>query len=162
MPLASRLLIWQWDWTPDGRLVLPQGGDIRVVAAAGGENVVFADAMHPPDQVASCGDGRYFVFRQIGRGGTAVFNLWRMEASGTNQVQLTFGHNDEHPICPSGSKWVYYIDHGDNKSLKRVPLGGGSPETVLNEPIGVFALSADGRSVATLEVRELDHRLVRI
>jgi len=160
VPLASRLLVWQWDWTPDGRLVLPQGGDIRVVAAAGGENVVFADTMHPPDQVASCGDGRYFVFRQIGRGGTAVFNLWRMEASGTNQVQLTFGHNDEHPICPSGSNWVYYIDHGDNKSLKRVPLGGGSPETVLNEPIGVFALSADGRSVATLEVRELDHRLM--
>ncbi|HEV8074289.1 MAG TPA: protein kinase, partial [Candidatus Acidoferrum sp.] len=52
VPLDSQLPVWRWDWTADGKLVLPQAGDIKLVNPAGGEKVVFSDSKHIPDQVA--------------------------------------------------------------------------------------------------------------
>src|SRR5882762_8593630 len=66
VPLSSRLSIWRWDWMPDGRLVIPQGPDVRIVSASGSESVVASNMRHTPDQAASCGSGKYIVFRQYG------------------------------------------------------------------------------------------------
>jgi eukaryotic-like serine/threonine-protein kinase len=158
IPLQSHLIVWRWDWMPDGRLALPQGGDIKLVAPDGSETIVLADPHRVPDQVVSCSGA--IVFRQFGRGAAAAANLWRMDASGANQKQLTFGLNEEDPHCSKDNKWVYYIDHNDNDYIKRVPLAGGSPETVVSAALADFALSPDGKEIASLEVREFDHKLV--
>jgi Tol biopolymer transport system component len=159
LQLMSDQLIWSWDWTLDGRLLLPQAGDIRVVTPAGGEKVVFSDREHIADQVASCAGGHTIVFRQFGRSGAAI-NLWRMDEGGGNEKQLTFGLNEAEPRCANDGKWLYFRDHEDNRHVKRVPLAGGKPETVVDDPVGFFDVSHDGTRILSLDVREEDHKLI--
>src|SRR5713226_4149266 len=65
--LRSNLPTWGWDWTPDAQLLVVQGPDIRMVNPAGGDRVVFSEPRYPMDQVTSCANGRYVVFRTLGR-----------------------------------------------------------------------------------------------
>jgi len=160
VPLGSRLPIWHWDWTTDGKLVLPQSGEIKFVSLNGGEKTVFSDNKHIADQVSACGGGRYLVFRQLARTSAASSNLWRMNMDGSDQRQLTSGLSDHTPTCSKDGRWVYYVDNNDNRYLKRVSIDGGSPETIVNFSLGYYALSPDGKQVASLEVRELDHKLM--
>jgi eukaryotic-like serine/threonine-protein kinase len=159
VPLASHRDFWRWDWASDGRLIVPQTPDIRLVNPSGGETVLFSDAQHVSDQVTTCG-GKYFVFRSVGRSGKVSVNLWRMDTSGAGLKQLTFGSNESEPECSRDGQWVFYTDRGDNQAIKRVSLEGGQPETLIKEGIGAWALSPDGKTIVSLEVRELDHRLV--
>jgi eukaryotic-like serine/threonine-protein kinase len=160
VPLSSQQPFWTWNWTADGHLVIPQGGDIRVVSPSGGETVVLSDPKHLVDQTASCGAGRYIVYRQLGKASKATENLWRMDTAGGNAKQLTFGHNEARPTCSADANWVYYRDVVDGQRLKRVPVEGGKPETVSDDITGWFAVSPDGKAIAALDVRELDHKLV--
>jgi Tol biopolymer transport system component len=109
------------------------------------------------DQVTSCGNGRYVVFRTLGRSGGAEANFWRVDSNGTNLTRLTFSLNERVPTCSNDGKWLYYLDAGENHFLKRIPIEGGSPETIVKFPSDPYALSPDGKTVATFEVRESDH-----
>lgn len=160
VPLASRRDIWRWDWAADGRLVIPQTPDLRLVNPTGGETVLFSDAQHITDQVTTCAGGKYFVFRTAGRSGKVAQNLWRMDSNGTNLKQLTFGPNESEPECSRDGQWVFYVDRGDNRAIKRVPVEGGDPEMVLKETPWGWAVSPDGKTIVSTEVREFDHRLV--
>ena len=157
--LSSHLMIWRWNFTPDGRLVFPQGGDIRILDPKGGERVLLSDKSHISDQIAVCGNGRYIVYRQLGKAAKTAENLWRMDVNGSNPTQLTFGHNETDPKCSTDGKLVYYMDAADNFLPKRVPIEGGTPETVFDSALG-GALSPDGKTLVTLETRELDHKLM--
>ncbi|MGB2655957.1 MAG: protein kinase [Candidatus Acidiferrum sp.] len=152
--------VWNWDWTPDGRIVFAQIPDIRVVKPGGAETLVYSDGKHVSDQVISCGAGRYYVIRSAGRSGRVAFNLWRMNTSGEDLKQLTFGPDETEPFCSPDGNWVYYTDDGDNQALKRVSIEGGSQETILPTSYGEVAISPDGKSLAYFEVRELDHKLM--
>ncbi len=160
VPLSSRLSIWRWDWMPDGRLLVPQGPDLRLVSPTGGETVIASNMKHPADQSASCGGGKYIVYRQFGGTNGVANNLWRLEAAGTNPKQLTFGLNEADPECSRDGKWVYYVDRADNMNLKRISVEGGTPETVINIPTGSYALSPDGKTIVRDEVRDSDHKLM--
>ena len=159
VPLASHAPLWRWSWLADGRLILPQAGDLKAVAANGEESTLYSDPKNIPDQAAACG-GQYIVFRQIGRTGHAAANLWRMDLNGANQKQLTTGTNDQEPACAADGKWVYFADNADNRYVKRVSLDGGSPETIVKFSVGSYALSPDGKEIASFEVRDLDHKLM--
>jgi Tol biopolymer transport system component len=160
IPLRSQVPPWQWNWTADGRLIVPQGGDLKIVGADGQETILYSDAKKIPDQAATCGNGKYIVFRQVGRSGGTFANLWRSDLSGANQKQLTSGVNDQEPACGNDGKWVYFVDNADNRKVKRVSVEGGSPETVVKYSVGSFALSPNGKEIASFEVRELDHKLM--
>jgi serine/threonine protein kinase len=156
VPLMSHQPIYHWNWMPDGKLIVPQGDELRLVNLDGGETVLISGDKRIPDQALTC--GKYVVFRAIPRSGGASVNLWRMDSAAT--TQLTFGRNEQSPQCSPDGKWVYYIALQENQALKRIPVEGGSPETVIEEPSDGFSLSPDGQFVATLDVRELDHKLV--
>jgi eukaryotic-like serine/threonine-protein kinase len=160
VPLQSQLPLWRWSWMPDGRLLIPQGGNLKAVTGTGEEVTLHSDSKHVPDQVAVCGDGRYIVLRQIGKTSAASANLSRMDLDGRNLTQFTRGLNDQIPVCAKTGKWVYYLDNADNRYVKRVPIEGGSPETVVKHGVGAFNLSPDGQEVVSFEVRELDHKLM--
>jgi eukaryotic-like serine/threonine-protein kinase len=160
VPLSSQVNLWRWGWMPDGRLILPQAGQLKAVTTTGNETVVLNDTSHISDQVSACPDGRYIVFRRVNRTGAAVVNLWRMDVTGSNVSQLTAGQNDSEPVCSPDSKWVYYIDQADNRYIKRVPIAGGAPETIVKSPVGQFELSRDGKLISSLDVREEDHKLI--
>ncbi len=59
VPLQSQLPIWRWNWMPDGRLLIPQGGALKAVSAKDEETILYSDPRHVPDQAAVCGDGRF-------------------------------------------------------------------------------------------------------
>jgi Tol biopolymer transport system component/phage shock protein PspC (stress-responsive transcriptional regulator)/predicted Ser/Thr protein kinase len=159
VPLASHRDVWRWDWATDGRLVIPQTPDIRLVNPAGGETILLSDAQHISDQVTACG-AKYFVFRSAGRSGKASMNLWRMDSDGTNFKQLTFGPNESEPECAADGQWVFYVDRGDGQAIKRISIDGGQPETLIKDASWGWSVSPDGKRIVGREVRELDHRLV--
>src|SRR5215469_3944627 len=158
--LESRLPIWRWDWTVDGKLVLPQSGEVKVVTPSGGAKTIFSDNQHVADEISACGDGRYLVFRELARTSAASSNIWRSNVDGSDQRQISKGASDNTPTCSKDGRWVYYLDYNDNRYLKRMPIDGGSPETVIKFSTGAYALSPDGQNIASMEVRELDHKLV--
>jgi eukaryotic-like serine/threonine-protein kinase len=160
LSLSSRLPISRWALTSNGRLVFPQGGEIRAVDARGTENVLLSDKPHIPDQVAECGGGRYIVYRAAGKAAKTAENLWRMNIDGSNSTQLTFGHNETDVQCSADDKWVYFVDAADNFLPKRVSVEGGTPETVFDFALTGSALSADGKTLATLGGGDFDHKLM--
>ena len=160
VPLASHRDVWAWDWASDGRLLIPQTPDIRLVNPTGGETVLLSDAQHVSDQVTSCAGGKYYVFRSAGRSGKASFNLWRMDTDGTNIKQLTFGANESEPSCARVGQWVFYVDRGDNKAIKRVSIEGGQPETLITDASWGWSVSPDEKRIVGTDVREMDHRLI--
>jgi serine/threonine protein kinase/Tol biopolymer transport system component len=160
IPLMTQIPPWRWDWITNGRLILPQGGILKTVAVNGEETTLYSDPKRIPDQVAVCGSGQYIVFRQVGRSSGASANLWRMDLNGTNQKQLTSGLNDQEPTCGREGNWVYFVDNRDNRSIKRISIDGGSPETVVKTAVGLFGLSPDGNHIVSFEVRDLDHKLL--
>src|SRR6267143_964989 len=155
--LPSNLSTWGWDWTPDAQILVVQGPDIRMLNPAGGDRVVFSEPRYPMDQVISCANGRYIVFRTLRRSGGAEANFWRVDSNGTNLTRLTLGLNERVPTCSNDGKWLYYLDAAENHFLKRIPIEGGSPETIIKSPSDPYALSLDGKTVAAFEVREADH-----
>jgi len=160
VPLSSHINLWRWGWMADGRLIVPQAGELKAVSTAGQETMLLNNQTHISDQASACGDGRYIVFRRVNRSGAPTVNLWRMEANGTNVSQLTTGQNDREPVCTPDGKWVYYTDQADNRYVKRVATAGGTPETAVKSPIGEFELSPDGKFLSSVEVREEDHKLM--
>jgi serine/threonine protein kinase/Tol biopolymer transport system component len=159
--LSSNLGYYAWSWTDGGRLLVAQGPDIRQVDPNGGETVLLSDAKHPADRVVSCANGRYIIFRPIGRAAATAVNLWRADANGANQKQLTFGSNQNAPVCSRDGKWMYYLDLGEKTGvIKRVSLEGGEPETVLESESTLFSLSPDDKTILTDEVRDADHKVV--
>jgi serine/threonine protein kinase/Tol biopolymer transport system component len=148
-----------WDWAEGGKILVAQGPDIREVDPNGGETVILSDAKHPPDRVASC--GKYIIFRPIGRAAATSVNLWRADTNGANQKQLTFGSNQNNPICSRDGKWLYYVDLGEKSGvIKRVSTAGGEPETIVDTGNSWFSLSPDDKTILTIEVRDADHRAI--
>jgi len=162
LKLPSNLPFWSMEWTPDSQLLVTQGPDIRMVNPAGENRVVFSEPKFPMDRVVSCGQGRYVVFRTIGRSGGAEANFWRIDSNGTNLKRLTFGINQGSPACSNDGKWLYYLDAAENHFLKRIPIDGGSPETIIKSPAIPYALSPDGKTVVTFEARESDHTSILV
>ena len=159
--LESHLEPWRWTWLPDGRLLVPQGNDIKAVSPEGAETILHSDSANISDQVTACGQ-HYIVFRRVNRGGSAVINLWRMDSNGGNLVRLTSGLNDREPACSPEGHWVYYVDQAENRFVKRVPTEGGTAQVVVQSPIGLFELSPDGKWLASVEIREDHHLLYRL
>ncbi len=158
---SSTLPYWGWNWSDNERLIVAQGPDIRVIDPKGGETVLLSDSKHPADRVLACADGRYVIFRPIGRASATEMNLWRADANGTNQKQLTFGSNQNAPTCSRDGKWIYFLDLVEKGALiKRVSIDGGTPETVLDDGSLIYDLSPDGKTLLTVEVRDSDHRVL--
>ena len=106
--------------------------------------------------VSACPDGRTLLLALIGQGGGSGTNIWRVNADGSNLKQLSNGQRDRGPECSVDSKWAYYINANASR-VERVPVDGGTPETLPGTPIPhalildrYFDLSPDGKSVAFL------------
>jgi Tol biopolymer transport system component len=147
---------WGLDWTPDGRIVHTaatatevnlgnmdaQGGDRQQLTALGGEGEwIMAPSV--------CGDGRHIV-AVSNHGGNR--GLVRMDADGSNFLQLTRSTYDLMPSCSPDGKWVAFASQRTGKwlTLWKVSIDGGEP-TQLNKEMASFpAVSPDGKWIACI------------
>jgi Tol biopolymer transport system component len=86
-------------------------------------------------------------------GGSNGVRIWRLNADGSNAMQLTNGKGDYYPVCSPDGRWVYYQDTAADRIL-RVSIEGGKPEIVPGTvvfnagalPLG--GLSPDGKQIS--------------
>jgi len=95
-------------------------GSNQTLVAGSDRNIQFAD---------SCGDGKHIVYSTTNG---SESDIWRMDADGSNPVQLTHTKSSLFPICAPDGQSVLYADADTLKSL-RVGINGENP-TGLNLP----------------------------
>jgi Tol biopolymer transport system component len=154
-------------WTRDNQIIADQANTLHAIDPATGAKTPFtSEEGRVGGNPAECVDGRYVVFDLIFRSGTGDQNIWRTDSSGGNLKQLTTGKHDAHAECSPDNRWVYYIAYGEEAKLARVPIDGGTSQTISDLPInGLFDLSPDGNvaAFATLEhIGEHKEKLVLV
>jgi len=155
-PITSATADTNFTWTTDGQLVSDQGNSLnRIDPASGSKSVIATEEGKPNGNPAACADGRSIVFELVLHGSSESDNLWRMDSSGGNLKQLTHGKEDHFAVCSRDSRWVYYLEQGEELKLARISIDGGASQTISNLPIsgGLFDVSPDGKLAAfgTLE-----------
>jgi DNA-binding winged helix-turn-helix (wHTH) protein/Tol biopolymer transport system component len=152
--------LWGMDWTPDGRLIYTSSDTksqfiSQMNADGSGQMPLTAPGM--VDSVLTVSnDGRYIVFHS-NRGGD--FDIWRMDADGSNAKQLTFGGKGFQPAPSPDGHWVYYRSRlNDVGELCRVPIDGGTPECLNDKETSWGSFSPDGRFFAASYITD-KHRL---
>jgi eukaryotic-like serine/threonine-protein kinase len=119
------------NWSADGKLLASSGARLWLVGTDGeNPNQLLSDSNADISDVTNCG-GRYVVFTWRFHDG-ANFNIWRVNADGSNPVRLTRGQRDRDPICSPDERWVYYRGTGTgNELIYRVRLdGSAAPEPI--------------------------------
>jgi eukaryotic-like serine/threonine-protein kinase len=145
-------------WTPDNQLVTDQDNSLHLInPASTARTMIPTEEGRPAGDPSACADGRYIVFVLGFHAGTPNQSIWRVDASGGNLKQLTNGKLDTYPVCSPDSRWVYYVERGDEAKLARVPVDGGPSQIVSKLPVAdtatSFDVSSDGKFAvfATLE-----------
>jgi serine/threonine protein kinase/Tol biopolymer transport system component len=117
-------------WLNADTLLIDKVGGLVEMPADGGQETLLLDAGGSPTIGADvCGDKNAIVFSWALRGGARTVDIWRVNADGSNQQQLTKGFFATNVTCSPDGKWVYFRDDQSAKHL-RVPLEGGNPETI--------------------------------
>lgn len=158
-------------WSPDGKTLAycaERNGnfDIYTIPVAGGQEVRLTDAEGLDDGSEYSHDGRYIYFNSER---TGVMRIWRMDADGRNQTQITFDEEYAdwfaHP-SPDG-KWLVFLSydktvegHPPNKevALRIMPTSGGKPRVLTRlfggqGTINVHSWSPDSQNVAFVSYR---------
>jgi Tol biopolymer transport system component len=162
-------------WSPDGltlAYVAARGGgkslNIYTVPATGGAERRLTDAPGLDDGPDYSADGQFIYFNSMRSGN---MKLWRMQADGSEQEQLTFEDDtrDWFPHPSPDGKWIVFLsfgtdaavgDHPANKNvaLRLMPAEGGAPQTIAKlfggqGTINVPSWSPDGKEFAFVSYR---------
>lgn len=130
---------------PDGKIVYEgNDGDIWMIDSDGGErrqltNSPFSDVFPRLSQ-----DGRYIFFTSTRSGSSQV---WRMNADGSDQVQITKSVGG-HPKYISADGRLVYFESPLHRTLWRVSAAGSDETEVSKEKMSRPAFSNDGKLVA--------------
>jgi eukaryotic-like serine/threonine-protein kinase len=138
-------------WTVDGQLIGDQGNTLnRINPANGVRTVISTEEGKPNGNPTACADGHTILFELILHGTGESDNIWRMDSGGGGLKQVTTGKQDHYAVCSPDSRWVYYIQSGDEGKLARAPIDGGTPQTLSELPVSdsLFDISPDGKLAA--------------
>ena len=128
---------------PDGKFIYSvfDGKNINLWLqdASGTRQLTFAADNSKPTMSP---DGRYIVFCHT-RAGT--MNIWRMNADGTQPLQLTTGTYEDLPSVTADTKWVIYRTGND---IRQVSIDGGPSLKLLSREVQGPSLSPDGKLLA--------------
>jgi hypothetical protein len=154
MPQIQKAYL-NFSWADDNAFYFADGASLAH-GSAGGSNQTTIRGNIPVKTVSACPDGETLLLALRSQGGRNATSIWRLNRDGTNLTPLSNGTHDDGPECSIDSKWAYYIEENTNR-VKRVPVEGGTPETLPGTPIphalisGSYVdLSPDGKSVALL------------
>jgi serine/threonine protein kinase len=138
-------------WGSNDKLLLEQENGIFSMNADGSNRVPLLHDDFPSFDPISCDNSRYIIFSSALRGGKSAVNVWRMDASGGNLKQLTFGAYDNPAMCSPDGKWLVFSGLvGGKFTAQKVSVDGG-PVTTLSDSIltcGCINISPDGKALA--------------
>jgi eukaryotic-like serine/threonine-protein kinase len=96
---------------------------------------------------SACGDGKHFVFMGLQKDQTV--RIYRADTDGSNAVAISPGPLNVSPSCsPDGQFVVYVVANGQELSLAKVRIDGGTPTVFSHALMSSPAISPDGQSVA--------------
>ncbi|HLW89332.1 MAG TPA: protein kinase [Terriglobales bacterium] len=140
----------RFSWTRNGDFIRDNGdsGLRQINGSSGALSTLSSPAQDFHFGPSACGDGRYVVFTLLSPSAHTL-NIWRMDATGGNLKQLSFGKIQDFAVCSSDGRWVVYEDAAGGGQLMKVSIDGGdsvrlSPELVANG----YDISPDSRTVA--------------
>lgn len=141
-------------WTHDDRVIFQirdrVSTDLWLTTADGGDKkqLTIDDASERSPAVSP--DGRFIAYVSTRDGQQ---NIWRMDADGGNQTQLTTSGGANFPtFTPDGQSVVY--SSSQDGSLWKVPVVTGSPQQISKEKHRRVAISPDGTKIAHVEYVE--------
>ncbi|MGB8784967.1 MAG: protein kinase domain-containing protein [Terriglobales bacterium] len=140
-------------WTHDGKLLGdPDGTLVLFDPVTGSKSTILADENHPAFMPVVCADDRTVVFISLVPNAPSA-NLWKIDRSGQNMQQLTFGNEDIFPVCSTDDTSVYYRD-GRAQAIMKVALAGGTPTKIAPGFFSQIGQSSDGKLIAFLNAPE--------
>lgn len=139
-------------WKPDGHLLYSAySGDGQGIweISNDGRNVhqLTANRLDSLDrQMRVTRDGRYIVF-QSNRSGS--FQIWRVNADGSDLRQLTTGGENTQPTLSPDGQWIVYASEGEGQAgLRKISIDGGEPVVLTDRKASAPEVSPDGRQIA--------------
>ncbi|HLJ42048.1 MAG TPA: protein kinase [Candidatus Acidoferrales bacterium] len=148
--------VYAFNWAADNQLFVADGPNLMRMDADGTNRTTLeSDSAGFIRSVSRCGE-HYLALEWAFHGGTSGIDIWRVNADGSNPVQLTNGGADLLPVCSADGGWVYFTD-GSGGRILRVSADGGKPEVVPGTaiPNGFVAapmagISPDGKQLPFL------------
>lgn len=160
-------------WSPDGKTLAycaARNGayDVYTIPVAGGRETRLTDAPGLDDGPDYSPDGKYIFFNSVR---TGQMKIWRMNADGTEQVQVTpdDAYADWFPHPSPDGKWMVFLSydksvegHPSNKNvvLRIMPLAGGEPRVLVTLFGGQGTINVPSWSPDSNEVAFVSYRLV--
>ncbi len=144
-------------FAPDGKIVYAgNDGDIWTINREGGEQRQLTNDSYKDFFPRVSPDGRYIFFASNRSGSNQV---WRMNADGSNQIQLTKTEGGYPRFATMDGKWIYF-ESGVHQTLWRVATEGGEEIQVSEGKVSWPAFSFDGNFVAYFfHPKESDNRI---
>jgi len=142
--------LWGMDWTTDGKIdFTTTDSESQVVSEAdadGSNTKQSTPAGYNDTMLNTSNDGRYIVFEST-RGGGA--DIWRMNADGSDVVQLTTGGRNYLPFVSPDSRTVYYKSFlNEVGELRNISIDGGESVPLTDKEVWWISISPDGKYIA--------------
>jgi serine/threonine protein kinase len=149
--VSDRPVAWDFNWTPDGNLLVTLENKIYRMNADGSNRVPLLNDNFASSSPVSCADGKYIFFGSAMRDGKPKYNIWRIDAQGGNIKQITTGDLETPAMCSPDGKWLMYEGTVNNKNIaERVSVDGGTPTPISDDALacGCINYSSDGKFIA--------------
>lgn len=143
-------------FAPDGKLIYEgNDGDIWTINWTGGERRQLTSNSSSDIYPRASPDGRTIFFTSNRSGSNQV---WRMNADGSNQIQLTKKEGGYPRFVSPDGKWVYFAS-GLHQNLWRVSADGGEEIQV---SLPSLSFSSDGKFVAHFSSEKEGGKRIRL
>jgi len=125
-----------------------EGGEVYSIATDGSNPTLVAGSERHILFSLGCGDGKHIVYQAAEN---EQINIWRIDANGSNPVQIAATRFTAFPHCSPDGQWVTYI-RDDPHGLYLVPSSGGMQPKLLPIPssgglVGFSTLSPDSKLI---------------
>jgi Tol biopolymer transport system component len=136
-------------WSPDGTHIAfsshdASTQDIYIMPASGGSATRLTDGKGKNDAPAWSPDGKWITFQSDRKDGDGHTEIWIMDPSGNNLMQMTNTARQDWARAPTWSpdgQWIAYISgpHGqDYGEVQIIPASGGDPLRLTDTGGNVF------------------------
>ncbi len=136
---------WSFAFAPEGKIVYsPDNGNLWTINRNGGEQRQLTNDTFTNFHPQASSDGHYIFFASNRSGSIQV---WRMDAEGSNQIQITKTEGGYPRFVTPDGKWVYF-ESAVHQTLWRISTDAGEESQVSEAPVSEPAFSPDGNFVA--------------